>query len=343
MNPISTDLGYKQITEAGKESGQDGQHDYLSLTFQAKQAGYLYIYLSNDNPIPVEVYFDDFKAEQISSPVVQQDDYYPFGLTFNSYSRENGVPNKMKFGGKEEQTELALNTIDWGWRQYDPAIGRWNVIDQWAEKYSTMSPYAFVSNNPVSNREIDGRYFDDKNEKKAARIERRAERKADRLERKADRIDARGGNSADTRGRVAELRQSGQDVRDMRGDKSTEYKYAKFGGSESKQLGLVGPTTTLTGQNTKGDNVVTMFSESNMGSTLHEGRHGGKNARGEYNIATGAGYGVADEVSSYRAQYSWKGTLTFMDLNANPTTAQLLQALQTGKKSLIDYSQHQFD
>jgi hypothetical protein len=48
MNPISTDIGYKQITEAGKESGQDGQHDYLSLTFQAKQAGYLYICLSNE-------------------------------------------------------------------------------------------------------------------------------------------------------------------------------------------------------------------------------------------------------------------------------------------------------
>ncbi len=69
------------------------------------------------------------------------------------------MPNKRKFGGKEEQTDLALNTIDWGWRQYDPAIGRWSVIDQWSEKYHTTSPYAFVMNNPVNRREIDGRYF----------------------------------------------------------------------------------------------------------------------------------------------------------------------------------------
>lgn len=107
----------------------------------------------------VEVYFDDFKVTQVKSPVVQTDDYYPFGLTFNSYSRENSVPNKYKFGGKEEQTDLALNTIDWGWRQFDPAIARWNVIDQWAEKFVSTSPYVFVSDNPILNREIDGRYF----------------------------------------------------------------------------------------------------------------------------------------------------------------------------------------
>jgi RHS repeat-associated protein len=76
------------------------------------------------------MYFDDLKIEVTKSPVVQSQDYYPFGLTFNSYARENSVSNKMKFGGKEEQSELALNTIDWGWRQYDPAIGRWNVVDQ---------------------------------------------------------------------------------------------------------------------------------------------------------------------------------------------------------------------
>ena len=69
------------------------------------------------------------------------------------------MPNKRKFGGKEEQTDLGLKTIDWGWRQYDPAIGRWSVIDPWAEKYHTTSPYTFVMDNPINRREIDGRYF----------------------------------------------------------------------------------------------------------------------------------------------------------------------------------------
>ncbi len=39
----------------------------------------------------MEVYFDDFKVTQVKSPVVQTDDYYLFGLRYNSYSRKNGT------------------------------------------------------------------------------------------------------------------------------------------------------------------------------------------------------------------------------------------------------------
>ena len=329
--------GFKRITANSKEDGSDVDHAWLKPDSEIviDEPGFIYIWLSNENESPVEVYFDDFNVTHVKSPVIQTEDYYAFGLAFNSCSRENSVPNKYKFGGKEEQTELALITVDFGWRQYDPAIGRWNVIDQWAKKYHTTSPYAFVQDNPISHREIDGRYFEGKDEKRAARIERQAERRADKLERKADRIEANGGNSGDIRARAGELRQSGQDVKDMRNDQSTQYRYAKLGGSESKQLGLAGPSTTLTGQNSKGDNVVTMFTESNMGSKLHESRHGGQNVRGEYNIATGAGYGVADEVSAYRAQFSWGATVgPFLDLSANPTQAQILQAVLAGKNPL---------
>ncbi|MEP6738609.1 MAG: RHS repeat-associated core domain-containing protein, partial [Chryseolinea sp.] len=268
-------------------------------------------------------------------PIVSSQDYYPFGLTFNGYSRENGTPNKYKFGGKEEQTDLALNTIDWGWRQYDPAIGRWNVVDQWAEKYNTSSSYAFVQNNPITLREIDGRYFEGKDAKSAARIERTAEKRANKLEAKAARIEARGGDSGDRRGRASELRQSGQDVKDMRSDQTTQYRYAKVDGKESKQLGIAGPTTTLTGQNERGHNVVTMFTESNTGTKLHESRHGGQNARGEYNVASGAGYGVADEVSAYRAQYAYDGKLNYMS-SIPPDPAVLMERILAGKNPLIE-------
>ena len=47
-----------------------------------------------------EVYFDDFKVEQVKSPVVQSDDYYPFGLTFGTYQRENSLNNPYQYNGK---------------------------------------------------------------------------------------------------------------------------------------------------------------------------------------------------------------------------------------------------
>src|SRR3954470_1590380 len=55
-----------------------------------------------------EVYFDDFKVEHVKSPVIQSEDFYPFGLTFNSYQRENSTPNPLQFNGKEQQDELSL-------------------------------------------------------------------------------------------------------------------------------------------------------------------------------------------------------------------------------------------
>lgn len=122
----------------------------------------------------------------------------------------------------------------------------------------------------------------------------------------------------------------------MRNDQSTEYKYAKLDGKEGIALGLVGPSTTLTGQNSKGDNVVTMFTEKNMGNQIHETRPGGQNARGEFNVATSAGYGVADEVSAYRAQYSLDGNLKFIDVNKTPTQAEILNSLQTGSNPLMN-------
>jgi hypothetical protein len=82
-----------------------------------------------------------------------------------------------------------------------------------------------------------------------------------------------------------------------------------------------------------------MFTESNMGSKLHEGRHGGQNARGEYNIQTGENYGVSDEISAYRAQYSWDGKLEYRSLLpvSNETA---LERLRMGKDPTMESINH---
>jgi RHS repeat-associated protein len=106
----------------------------------------------------VEVFFDDFTVEHVKSPVVQQDDYYAFGLTFNSYSRENSTPNDYKYNGKEEQTELGLGWFDYGQRMYDPALGRWWVIDPFTQKMPNWSPYSYAFNNPIRFIDFGGLY-----------------------------------------------------------------------------------------------------------------------------------------------------------------------------------------
>ncbi|MFM7855221.1 MAG: RHS repeat-associated core domain-containing protein [Flammeovirgaceae bacterium] len=159
--------GYKRITTDSKETGTNVAHDRLAPDNEIviAEAGYMYIWLSNENPTPVEVYFDDFKVTQVKSPVVQMDDYYPFGLTAQSYSRESSVPNMYKYNGKELQDELNLGWLDYGARMYDPAIARWTTIDPLSEVSRRWSPYSYCYNNPLIFVDPDGMFADYYNEK----------------------------------------------------------------------------------------------------------------------------------------------------------------------------------
>lgn len=116
----------------------------------------MYIYLSNENETTVEVFFDDFTVSHTKSPVVQADDYYPFGLTFNSYQRENATPNRWKFQGQEHIDDLDLGWDSFKWRNHQPEIGRFFNVDPLAEDYYYNSPYAFSENHVVAHIELEG-------------------------------------------------------------------------------------------------------------------------------------------------------------------------------------------
>jgi RHS repeat-associated protein len=89
----------------------------------------VYIYISNEGSVQQDVFFDDFRVTHQKSPIIQANDYYPFGLTFNSYQRENSVTNQYQYNGKEMQDELGLAWLDYGARMYMSDVGRWGVID----------------------------------------------------------------------------------------------------------------------------------------------------------------------------------------------------------------------
>src|SRR5690606_11348290 len=118
---------------AAREDGTNVPHEKLSGEIVVQQPGYAYIYFSNDNGQPLEVFFDDFTVEHVHSAIVQVDDYYPFGMTFNEYRREDGMMNRYLYNGKEFQNELGLDWYDYGARMYDPAVGRWFVVDPMAD------------------------------------------------------------------------------------------------------------------------------------------------------------------------------------------------------------------
>ena len=88
--------------------------------------------------------------------ILEENNYYPFGLKHSGYNLYASTNYKYKHNGKELQDELGLNMYDYGARNYDPALGRWMNIDPLAEKMRRYSPYTYVLDNPVFFIDPDG-------------------------------------------------------------------------------------------------------------------------------------------------------------------------------------------
>lgn len=161
------DMGYRKVTEAARETGTNVSHERLFFDdILIKEAGYMYIYISNEGEELVDVFFDDLKVEHVKSPIIQSDDYYPFGLTFNSYQRENSVENRYLYNqGTGEKTfhtervfDLELNVDQSKYRTYDYTTGRWWQVDPLADEGDLVSltPYNYSYNNPILYNDPEG-------------------------------------------------------------------------------------------------------------------------------------------------------------------------------------------
>lgn len=89
--------------------------------------------------------------------MLEENNYYPFGLKHKGYNNVvNGTDHPYGYNGKEEQSELDLNWLDYGWRNYDASLGRWMNIDPLAETTTSWSPYNYVQNTPIQAIDPDG-------------------------------------------------------------------------------------------------------------------------------------------------------------------------------------------
>jgi len=88
---------------------------------------------------------------------MEENHYYPFGLTLTERTFIIGEINDIKFGSKELDSDIGLNWYDFGARRYDMQLGRWTGMDPLADKYYGTSPFAYVANNPVKYIDPDGK------------------------------------------------------------------------------------------------------------------------------------------------------------------------------------------
>ena len=61
------------------------------------------------------------------------------------------------FNGKELDNEVSgTTTYDYGFRIYNPGLGRFLSVDPLTKSYSFYTPYQFAGNSPIANIDIDG-------------------------------------------------------------------------------------------------------------------------------------------------------------------------------------------
>jgi RHS repeat-associated protein len=87
--------------------------------------------------------------------ITAQYNYYPFGKQWEDpYSPVS--TNRYTFSGKEKQTVRDLGWLDFSARMLETEFGRWPTPDPLAEKYYSISPYAYCAGNPVKYIDPDG-------------------------------------------------------------------------------------------------------------------------------------------------------------------------------------------
>jgi RHS repeat-associated protein len=95
------------------------------------------------------------------SQILEQNDYYAFGGRVEVSGQAFDQTNRYRYNGKEQLRFEGINLdpglTDYGARYYAPAFGRWTTPDPLADKYYSVSPYAFCNNNPVNFVDPDGR------------------------------------------------------------------------------------------------------------------------------------------------------------------------------------------
>ncbi len=137
---------------------------FSTSTQTATNSGYQYAFQYKDHLGNIRLTYADSDLDgaiKASTEIISEKHYYPFGLKHKGYNNEisgnvNSTADKYKYNGQELEEELGKNTYAYQWRDYDPAIARFNKIDRFAEKYYNTSPYAFTKNNPIRFREIAG-------------------------------------------------------------------------------------------------------------------------------------------------------------------------------------------
>ncbi len=105
----------------------------------------------------------DFKVSLQAGNIIEENHYYSFGLKIAAISskklghvNEGVLKNDYFYNDKEFFDDGDLNWYNYGFRNYDPQIGRFVQLDPLTDYYPMMTPYQYAGNDPIANVDLDG-------------------------------------------------------------------------------------------------------------------------------------------------------------------------------------------
>jgi RHS repeat-associated protein len=106
--------------------------------------------------------------------VASASDYLVFGMQMPSRIITASTAYRYGFNGKEKDPDMDGNNYDYGFRIYNPQIGKFLSVDPLMKKYPELTPYQYASNKPVWKRDIDGLEAEDEKDAEPNNLDRPA-------------------------------------------------------------------------------------------------------------------------------------------------------------------------
>lgn len=156
FNYIGEGSAYQRV-----QSADNSNASLTLMNIKAPKNGYAYVYVSNESD--EAVYFDNLQVAHNRGRIVEENHYYSYGLQIAAISSkkvgnpaEGHLGNQNLYNDKELIEEADLAWYDYGFRSYDPQIGRFAQLDPLTDDYPFLTPYQYASCDPISNIDIDG-------------------------------------------------------------------------------------------------------------------------------------------------------------------------------------------
>ena len=136
----------------------DATRDYR-LNFRLRETGYNgaaeTFFIDNVNIVDETV--QDVASLSFNPEIIAYNDYYPFGMLMPN---RHGQADSYRYGfnGKEKDDEVKDTgaQYDYGFRIYDPRLGKFLSTDPLFKSYPWYTPYQFAGNKPINSIDLDG-------------------------------------------------------------------------------------------------------------------------------------------------------------------------------------------